>query len=100
MPPAAHFIAFGSRLPRVAVPTVAVPIVAVLIVAVPIVAVPTAQALCTAQICSAHNAQAGASQVFPTDMQVDVLISLQIGWGTLLESTCPTPTCHEGWSAN
>ena len=41
MPPAAHFIAFGSRLPRVAVPTVAVPIVAVLIVAVPIVAVPT-----------------------------------------------------------
>ena len=41
MPPAAHFIAFGSRLPRVAVPTVAVPIVAVLIVAVPIVAVST-----------------------------------------------------------
>ena len=58
---------------------------------------------CSAHSCSAHlvpTAQAGASQVFPTDMQVDVLISLQIGWGTLLESTCPTPTCHESWSAN
>ena len=84
MPPAAHFIAFGSRLPRVAVRTVAVPIVAVLIVAVPV-----AQALCTAHIFNATVAVPTVvvvptvpSQVFPTEMQVDVLISLQLGWGT------------------